>query len=72
MVGPSLGGVILSDDLIRVWIEDDRLRAYVFQFLKSPEGQDQLRRNEYGTVQQHLEPSHVADPLCLYRTTTAP
>jgi type I restriction enzyme M protein len=61
VVGRTLEGVVLSDDLIRVWIEDPQLRALVFSFLRSPAGQDQLRRNEYGTVQQHLEPSHVAD-----------
>ena len=61
IVGRTLLGKILSDDLIRVWIEDVRLRALVFTFLRSPSGQDQLLRNEYGTVQQHLEPPHVAD-----------
>ncbi len=61
LVGRSLAGVILSDDLVRVWIGDPHLRAFVFAFLRSAAGQDQLRRNEYGTVQQHLEPSHVAD-----------
>jgi len=61
IVGRTLLGKILSDDLIRVWIEDVKLRALVFSFLRSPAGQDQLLRNEYGTVQQHLEPPHVAD-----------
>jgi len=61
MVGRTLQGVILSDDLIRVWVDNLDLRALVFAFLKSPGGQDQLLRNEYGTVQQHLEPMHVAD-----------
>jgi type I restriction enzyme M protein len=61
IVGRTLLGKILSDDLIRVWIEDAGLRALVFTFLRSPGGQDQLIRNEYGTVQQHLEPPHVAD-----------
>ncbi len=61
IVGRTLAGKILSDDLIRVWIENVQYRALVFAFLKSPAGQDQLLRNEYGTVQQHLEPSHVAD-----------
>ena len=61
IVGNTLIGKILSDDLIRVWIEDVRLRAFVFAFLRSPSGQDQLLRNEYGTVQQHLEPPHIAD-----------
>ena len=61
VVGRSLEGVVLSDDLIRVWIDDPELRAFVFSFLRSAAGQAQLKRNEYGTVQQHLEPSHVAD-----------
>ena len=63
IVGAMLVGKILSDDLIRVWIDDPRLRALVFAFLRSPGGQDQLQRNEYGTVQQHLEPPHVANLL---------
>jgi type I restriction-modification system DNA methylase subunit len=61
IVSKTLEGNILSDDLIRVLIEDPELRAFVFAFLRSPGGQDQMLRNEYGTVQQHLEPSHVAD-----------
>jgi type I restriction enzyme M protein len=61
VAGRTLVGKILSDDLIRVWIEDIGLRALVFAFLRSPDGQNQMIRNEYGTVQQHLEPPHVAD-----------
>jgi type I restriction-modification system DNA methylase subunit len=63
IVGRSLEGKILSDDLIRVRIADQQLRAFVFAFLRNPGGQNQLLRNEYGTVQQHLEPGHVADLL---------
>lgn len=54
-------GVIGSDDLIRVEIEDKDLRYYVYGFLKTKLGQDQMRRNEYGTIQQHLEPRHIRD-----------
>lgn len=61
IVDRTLVGKILSDDLIRVWIEDPKLRALVYAFLRSQSGQDQLEKNEYGTVQQHLEPSHIAD-----------
>lgn len=61
IVGRTLLGKILSDDLVRVWIPDVGLRALVFTFLRSPAGQDQMLRNEYGTVQQHLEPPHIAD-----------
>jgi type I restriction enzyme M protein len=62
-VGASLDGAVLSDDLVRIWIEDRDLRAFVYALLRSPAGQDQMRRNEYGTVQQHLEPAHIADLL---------
>ncbi|MCI0560187.1 MAG: N-6 DNA methylase [Nitrososphaera sp.] len=51
IVGRTLVGKILSDDLIRVSVDDPGLRALVFTFLRSPSGQDQLLRNEYGTVQ---------------------
>ena len=61
IAGRTLLGKVLSDDLIRVWVEDIGLRALVFAFLRSPDGQNQMLRNEYGTVQQHLEPPHIAD-----------
>jgi type I restriction enzyme M protein len=61
IAGRTLIGKIISDDLIRVWVEDVKLRALLFAFLRSPDGQNQMLRNEYGTVQQHLEPPHIAD-----------
>ncbi|WP_442485860.1 restriction endonuclease subunit S [Aeoliella sp. SH292] len=54
---------IVSDDLIRIRIPDEKLRLYVFAFLQSKFAQDQMLRNEYGAVQQHLEPVHLADLL---------
>ncbi|BAY29183.1 type I restriction modification system, N-6 DNA Methylase [Nostoc carneum NIES-2107] len=50
---------IVSDDLIRLRIEDENLRLYVYYFLQTIFGQAQMLRNEYGTVQQHLEPQHI-------------
>ena len=32
-------------------------------YLKTKYAQDQLARNEYGAVQQHLEPQHLKDML---------
>ncbi|HEY3358826.1 MAG TPA: hypothetical protein VGQ83_36595, partial [Polyangia bacterium] len=52
-------GAIVSDDMIRVRIADERTRLWVLRFLESPYGQDQMRRNEYGAIQQHLEPAHL-------------
>ncbi len=59
----ALNGAIVSDDAIRVRIRDERLRAYVFAYLQSQPAQDQMRLNEYGSVQQHLEPEHIRDLL---------
>jgi type I restriction-modification system DNA methylase subunit len=58
-----LDGAIVSDDAIRVRIKNPELRAYVFAHLQSSHAQNQLLRNEYGAVQQHLEPHHVSDLL---------
>lgn len=55
--------VIASDDLIRVCIADENLRYYVYFFLQSLYAQDQMKINEYGSIQQHLEPIHVKDLL---------
>lgn len=51
---------IVSDDLIRVRVPDERLRLYLWAWLCSSAGQDQLKRHEYGSIQQHVEPDHVA------------
>jgi type I restriction enzyme M protein len=56
-------GHIASDDLIHVDIENLDLRAYVYEFLGSDLGQRQMKKNEYGTIQQHLEPAHLRELL---------
>ena len=58
-----LNNAIVSDDLIRIRIKDQRKMAYVFAFLQSIAAQNQMSKNEYGAVQQHLEPNHVSDIL---------
>jgi type I restriction enzyme M protein len=58
-----LNNAIVSDDLIRVIIKDEFIRYYVYAFLQSQIAYDQMLRNEYGAVQQHLEPAHVKDIL---------
>lgn len=59
----ALDGAIVSDDAIRIRISDLRLRSYVFAYLQGAAAQHQLRINEYGAVQQHLEPEHLSDLL---------
>ncbi|MGN0922784.1 N-6 DNA methylase [Ectopseudomonas mendocina] len=58
-----LDGAIVSDDLIRVRIPDEDIRFYVYQFLQSNKALNQMLKNEYGAVQQHLEPVHISNIL---------
>ncbi|MBI2304720.1 MAG: N-6 DNA methylase [Chloroflexi bacterium] len=60
-VTAQLDGALISDDLIHVRIAEPDLRYYVYLMLKANIGQYQMMRNEYGSVQQHLEPKHVRD-----------
>lgn len=60
-VSSIMDGQLVSDDMIRVRIEDETLRAYVTAFLLSENAAAQMLRNEYGSIQQHLEPNHVRD-----------
>jgi type I restriction enzyme M protein len=52
-------GAIGTNNLIRVVIEDEALRGYVYQFLSSKLGQDQLKANIYGAIVDHIEPDDV-------------
>lgn len=56
-------GHVGSDDLIHIEIDDEVVRAFVYQYLKSELGQKQMMRDEYGTIQQHLEPAHLREVL---------
>lgn len=60
-VTAQLDGMLISDDLIHVRVSDPALRYYVYMILKSEIGQHQMLRNEYGSIQTHLEPAHVRD-----------
>ena len=56
-------GAVGTNNLIRVVIPDDALRGYVYQFLSSRLGQDQLKANIYGAIVDHLEPDDVKNVL---------
>lgn len=58
-----LNNAIVSDDLIRIRIKNEFIRYYVYSFLQTKAAYDQMIRNEYGAVQQHLEPNHIRDIL---------
>ena len=63
MITRQFNNVIASDDLIRVRIPDEFLRHYVYCYLQCKEALNQMMRNEYGTIQQHLEPIHIHNLL---------
>ncbi len=56
-------GAIGTNNLIRVVVEDEALRGYVYQFLLSPLGQDQLKTSNYGSIVDHIEPPHVKEVI---------
>ncbi len=64
-------GVIGTNNLIRVVIEDEALRGYVYQFLSSKLGQDQLKANVYGAIVDHIEPEDAKNVLVPVPTSRA-
>lgn len=62
-VTQRLHDAIVSDDMIRIRIANESVRFYVYAFLQSEAGYNQMLKNEYGSVQQHLEPRHLRSVL---------
>ena len=62
-VSRLMDGQIVSDDMIRVRVPSEKVRSYVAAFLLSDNAHDQMMMNEYGAIQQHLEPVHVRNLL---------
>lgn len=56
-------GHVATNNLIRVVIENECLRGYVYQYLRSNIGQSLMLKNSYGTNQEHLEPDVIKDVL---------
>jgi restriction endonuclease S subunit len=49
--------------MIRVRIKNEAIRFYVYAYLQSFAGHNQMLKNEYGSVQQHLEAKHISGIL---------
>lgn len=60
LVDALLSRFVLSHDMIRVEIAEERMRLYVLAFLQSRAGQTLLRRDMTGSVIDHLSDGHVA------------
>ena len=50
---------LVSDDLVRVRVKDDDLRAYLVAYFCSETALKLMLLDEYGSVQQHLQPRHI-------------
>jgi hypothetical protein len=59
LVDDDLAGFVVSDDLIRIEIDDERMRHYATAFLRSQTGHGLLRRDKSGSVIDHLSPQQV-------------
>jgi len=52
---------IISHDLLRVVVEDESQRGYLYAFLRSRFGRAMMQSSQYGSIIKHLEPEHVQD-----------
>lgn len=54
---------LVSDDLVRIRVQDHNLRAYLISYFASETAQSLMLLDEYGSVQQHLQPCHIQEML---------
>lgn len=54
---------IVSDDLVRIRVQDTNLRAYLLAYFTSKIALSLMLLDEYGSVQQHLQPRHIQEML---------
>ncbi len=54
---------IVSDDLVRIRVQDSNLRAYLLAYFTSKTAHSLMLLDEYGSVQQHLQPRHIQEMI---------
>ena len=54
---------IVSDDLVRIRVNNPELRAYLLAYFASNTALSLMLLDEYGSVQQHLQPRHIQEML---------
>lgn len=54
---------IVSDDLVRIRVKEFELRAYLLAYFTSHTALSLMLLDEYGSVQQHLQPRHIQEML---------
>ena len=54
---------LISDDLVRIRVKDDNLRAYLLAYFTSSTALSLMLLDEYGSVQQHLQTRHIQEMI---------
>ena len=54
---------LISDDLVRIRVQDLNLRAYLLAYFTSSTALSLMLLDEYGSVQQHLQPRHIQEMI---------
>lgn len=54
---------LVSDDLVRIRVKNAELRAYLIAYFCSKTALSLMLLDEYGSVQQHLQPRHIQQML---------
>jgi type I restriction enzyme M protein len=54
---------LISDDLVRIRVKDNNLRAYLVAYFLSSTALSLMLLDEYGSVQQHLQPRHIQEMI---------
>ena len=54
---------LVSDDLVRIRVKDANLRAYLLAYFTSNTALSLMLLDEYGSVQQHLQPRHIQEMI---------
>ena len=54
---------LVSDDLVRIRVKDENLRAYLVAYFSSSTALSLMLLDEYGSVQQHLQPRHIQEMI---------
>lgn len=54
---------LVSDDLVRIRVQDANLRAYLLAYFCSKTALSLMLLDEYGSVQQHLQPRHIQEMI---------
>ena len=60
LAGGALGGMALSEHVIRLQADDATTAGFITAFLRSNYGRPQLRQASYGSVVVHIEPQHLS------------